>query len=149
MLFSQYRDAAASSQLEAEKPPAALVQIEAIAGRPTLKGTEVAVPDQLAAGLEQAFDYRGDVTITLHSGERLEGYIFDREKKAGLAASTMRILTKPAGQKVTVKYADVAQLSFTGRDMADGRSWEAWVKKYAERKAAGEKNIELVPETID
>jgi hypothetical protein len=103
----------------------------------------------LAAGIEQAFDYRGDVTVTLNTGERLEGYIFDRVKKAGLAASTMRILTKPAGQKITVKYADVAQLSFTGRDMADGRSWEAWVKKYAERKAAGEKNIELVPETID
>ena len=54
-----------------------------------------------------------------------------------------------AGQRVTVSYSDVAQLSFTGRDMADGRSWEAWVKKYAERKAAGEKNIELVPEMID
>ena len=60
----------------------------------------------------------------------------------------MRIMTRPAA-KITVKYADVAQLSFTGRDMADGRSWEAWVKKYAERKAAGEKNIELVPEMID
>ena len=48
-----------------------------------------------------------------------------------------------------MKYADVAQVSFTGRDMADGRSWEAWVRKYAERKAAGEKNIELVPEMID
>ncbi len=44
---------------------------------------------------------------------------------------------------------DIEQLSFTGRDMADGRSWEAWVKKYAERKAAGENNIELVPEAID
>jgi hypothetical protein len=149
MLFSQYRDPEASGQLAAEKPPASLVQIDAIAGRPTLKGTDVAAPDQLAAGIEQAFDYRGDVTVTLNTGERLEGYIFDRVKKAGLAASTMRILTKPAGQKITVKYADVAQLSFTGRDMADGRSWEAWVKKYAERKAAGEKNIELVPETID
>ena len=53
------------------------------------------------------------------------------------------------GQKITVRYSDVVQLSFTGRDMADGRSWEAWVKKYAERKAAGEKNIELVPEMID
>ena len=149
MLFSQYRDPEASGQLAAEKPPASLVQIDAIAGRPTLKGTDVAAPDQLAAGIEQAFDYRGDVTVTLNTGERLEGYIFDRVKKAGLAASTMRILTKPAGQKITVKYADVAQLSFTGRDMADGRSWEAWVKKYAERKAAGEKNIELTPETID
>ena len=60
----------------------------------------------------------------------------------------MRIMNKP-GQKLTVRYADVAQLAFTGRDMADGRSWEAWIKKYAERKAAGEKNIELVPEMID
>ena len=47
---------------------------------------------------------------------------------------------------MTVSYAEIARLAFTGRDMADGRSWEAWVRKYAERKAAGEKNIELVPE---
>ena len=131
-------------ELASEKPPASLVQIEAIAPRPTLKGTEVAAPDQLAAAIEQAFDYRGDVTMSLKNGERLEGYIFDRV----LARSTMRIMT-PAGQKITVRYSDVVQLSFTGRDMADGRSWEAWVKKYAERKAAGEKNIELVPEMID
>jgi hypothetical protein len=144
MLFSNYRDPEALRELASGKPPASLVQIEAIAPRPTLKGTEVAAPDQLAAAIEQAFDYRGDVTISLKNGERLEGYIFDRV----LARSTMRIMT-PAGQKITVRYSDVVQLSFTGRDMADGRSWEAWVKKYAERKAAGEKNIELVPEMID
>ena len=88
------------------------------------------------------------MTLTLASGERIEGYIFDREKKADQAASTLRIMTKP-GRKITIKYADVAQISFSGRDMADGRSWEAWVRKYAERKAAGERNIELVPEAID
>jgi hypothetical protein len=143
MLFSQYRDAEALSQIEAEKPAVPLVQIAAIAPKPTLKGTEVAT-EELADGIEQAFDYRGDVTVTLRSGDRMEGYIFDRDR----TASKMRILNK-AGQRVTVKYADVAQLSFTGRDMADGRSWEAWIKKYAERKAAGEKNIELVPEAID
>ena len=58
------------------------MQIEAIAPRPTLKGTEVAARDKLADGIEQAFDYRGDVTVTLGTGERLEGYIFDREQKA-------------------------------------------------------------------
>jgi hypothetical protein len=148
MLFSHYRDSEALRQIAAGKPKPALVQIDAIAPRPTLTGTHVAVPDRLADGIEQAFDYRGDVTITLRTGERLEGYIFDRQQKPGLAASTMRIMTKP-GRKITVKYADVAELSFTGRDMADGRSWEAWVRKYAERKAAGEKNIELAPEAID
>jgi hopanoid biosynthesis associated radical SAM protein HpnH len=144
MLFSQYRDPEALSRIAAEKPQAALVQIDAIAARPTLKGTDIAAPGKLAAGIEQAFDYRGDVTLTLKSGGLLEGYIFDRD----LAASTMRIMTR-SGQRIAVKYADVTQLSFTGRDMADGRSWEAWVKKYAERKAAGEKNIELVPDMID
>ena len=78
MLFSQYRDAEALGQIEAEKPAAPLVQIEAIAPRATLKGSDVA-EDKLADGIEQAFDYRGDVTVTLRTGERLEGYIFDRD----------------------------------------------------------------------
>jgi len=68
------------------------------------------------------------------------------EKSGNRFRELLRV--KP-GQKVTVRYADVAQLSFTGRDMADGRSWEAWIRKYAERKAAGEKNIGLVPEAMD
>jgi hopanoid biosynthesis associated radical SAM protein HpnH len=148
MLFSQYRDRDALKQIEVEKPQPPLVQIEGIASRPTLKGTDIAARDQLAEGIEQAFDYRGDVTVTLHSGESLEGYVFDRKLAASAAASTMRMVTG-SGRKVAVKYADVARVSFTGRDMADGRSWEAWVRKYAERKAAGEKNIELLPEAID
>ena len=85
-----------------------LVQIEAIAPRPTLKGTDIAGPEQLADGIEQAFDYRGDVTVTLNSGESLEGYIFDREPGRTAPLPRMRIMTK-AGQKVTVNYADVAQ----------------------------------------
>jgi len=148
MLFSKYRDPEAARQVEAEKPKSSLIQIDAITPRPTLKGTEVAVGGKLPDGIEKAFDYRGDVTVTLASGERIEGYIFDRENKADPAASTLRIMTKP-GQKISIKYADVAQIAFTGRDMADGRSWEAWIKKYAERKASGEKNIELLPEAID
>ncbi len=147
MLFSQYRDRDALKQIAVEKPQPPLVQIEAIAPRPTLKGTDIAIQDQLAEGIEQAFDYRGDVTVTLNSGESLAGYVFDRRMAATAAASTMRMVT--GGRKVTVNYSDVARVSFTGRDMADGRSWEAWVQKYAQRKAAGEKNIELVPDVID
>ncbi len=147
MLFSQYRDRDALQQIEVEKPQPPLVQIEPIAPRPTLRGADIAAREQLAEGIEQAFDYRGDVTVTLHSGESLAGYVFDRRLAATAAASTMRMVT--GGRKVTVNYADVARVSFTGRDMADGRSWEAWVQKYAQRKAAGEKNIELVPDVID
>src|SRR5580765_3281584 len=90
MLFSQYRDDAAMREVAAEKPPASLVQISAIVPRATLKGAEIAAADKLAEGIEQAFDYRGDVTVTLKSGGRVEGYIFDRDT----AAAVMRILTK-------------------------------------------------------
>ena len=38
-----------------------------------------------------------------------------------------------------IPYSDIAALAFTGRDTAAGKSWEAWVKKYVEKKAAGEK----------
>ena len=33
----------------------------------------------IRAALEKAFDYRGDLTITLKSGEKIEGYLYDRK----------------------------------------------------------------------
>ena len=52
-------------------------------------------------------------------------------------------------KKIAVAYADIAGLEFTGRDPAEGKSWAAWVKKYFEKKAAGEKNIQIQPEKLD
>jgi hypothetical protein len=66
----------------------------------------LASDDEIRTALEKAFDYRGDVTITLKDGTRLEGYVFDK-------------------------------------------SFETWVKKYREKKAAGEKNIRIEPEKLD
>jgi hypothetical protein len=40
-------------------------------------------------------------------------------------------------------------LAFTGKDTAAGKSFEAWVRKYNEKKAAGEKNIGIEPEPLD
>ena len=45
--------------------------------------------------------------------------------------------------------SEIAALAFTGRDMAAGRSWEAWVRQYWEKKAAGEKGISLQPEELE
>jgi len=33
--------------------------------------------------------------------------------------------------------------------MAAGKSWEAWVEHYWEKKAAGEQNISLTPEKLE
>jgi hypothetical protein len=48
-----------------------------------------------------------------------------------------------------VSYAEIARIEFTGKDRAAGKHWEAWLQKYAEKKAAGEKNIALHPEALD
>ena len=52
-------------------------------------------------------------------------------------------------KKIAIAYADIAELAFTGRDTAEGKSWAAWVKKYFEKKAAGERNIQIHPEKLD
>lgn len=109
---------------------------------------ETAAEAELRDGLEKAFDYRGDVTITKKDGSRIEGYIFDRRTAATLRGSVVRLIPSGQPQKLSVSYADIAGLEFTGRDTAAGKSWEAWVKKYWEKKAAGEK-IELKPEKLD
>jgi len=110
---------------------------------------ELANEEDLRQALERAFDYRGDVLITLKNGSQVEGYIFDRRSGTTLADSYVRILPKQGRHKIPVSYADVRALAFTGRDMAAGKNWENWVRSYWERKAAGEKNISLQPEALE
>jgi hypothetical protein len=110
---------------------------------------ETATEEELREGLEKAFDYRGDVTIRLKNGAEVEGYIFDRRNGPTLADSCIRLFPKNDPTKITVPYSDIAGLAFTGRDTAAGKSWEAWLKKYWEKKRAGETNIEIKPESLD
>jgi hypothetical protein len=109
----------------------------------------LASDEDLRKALESAFDYRGDVLITRKDGSKVEGYIFDRRNGQTLADSFVRLLRKDGSGKTSVSYADIAALAFTGRDMAAGKSWESWVKKYWEKKAAGEKNISIQPEKLE
>jgi hypothetical protein len=110
---------------------------------------DLASEAELREALEKAFDYRGDVTITRKGGNRVEGYIFDRRNGATLADSVVRVIPQNSTEKITIPYSDIAALAFSGRDTAAGKSWEAWVKKYWERKAAGEKGIALEPESLE
>jgi hypothetical protein len=121
------------------------------ANREKLEGwvPELASPEELRAALEQAFDYRGDVLITRKDGSTIEGYIFDRRNGKTLADSIVRLIPKDGSSKISISYDDVAALAFSGRDMAAGNSWEAWVRHYWEKKSAGERNISLQPEKLE
>lgn len=128
-------------------------EIEHIAGREreNLEGwiPALASDAEIREALEKAFDYRGDITITRKDGSKIEGYVFDRRTGATLETSAVRVITTAGQQRVTIPYCDVAALVFTGADRAAGKTFEAWVKRYWEKKAAGEKNIQIEPERLD
>jgi hypothetical protein len=110
----------------------------------------LATEDETRAALEKAFDYRGDITITRKDGSKIEGYLFDRRSNGKtLADCVVRLFPRDRDEKIAISYADIAGLAFTGRDTAVGKSFETWVKKYQEKKAAGEKNIGIEPEKLD
>ena len=110
---------------------------------------ELANENELREALEKAFDYRGDVTITRRDGTKLEGYIFDRATGKTLETSFVRVLPKDSNQRVKLNYAEIAALAFSGRDTAAGKSWEAWVKKYWEKKGSGQGGASLQPESLE
>ena len=110
---------------------------------------ELATEEELRVAMEKAFDYRGDVTLTSKNGTKIEGYIFDRVTGPSLATSFVRVLLKDSSQRSKIAYADIAALAFTGRDAAAGKSWEAWIRKYWEKKASGEGDLNLQPESLD
>jgi hypothetical protein len=148
-MSTQTQEAAKLEQLAHENPD----EIEVAAGREReqLEGwiPELASEADVREALEKAFDYRGDITITRKDGGKVEGYIFDRRNGKSLADSYVRVIPTGERTKMMVPYADIAALAFTGRDTAAGKTFEAWVKKYWEKKAAGEKNIQIEPEKLD
>jgi len=107
---------------------------------------ELANESEVREALEKAFDYRGDVTLTQKDGTKIEGYIFDRVGGAALSASFVRILPKNGSSRLKIAYSDIAALAFSGRDPAAGKSWQAWVKKYWEKKEVGGQGASLLPD---
>ena len=109
----------------------------------------LATDEEIHAAFEKAFDYRGDVTLTLKDGRTVAGYVFDRRTGRTLAESAVRIMPATERTKLTIPYSDIAALAFTGRDTAAGKTFEAWVRKYWEKKAAGETDIAIHPESLE
>ena len=104
--------------------------------------------EDLRAALEQAFDYRGDVSITLKDGTNVDGYLYDRRSGPTLRESLVRLLPANGKPRVNVAYSEIASLKFSDRDPAAGKSWEAWVRKFWEKKAASE-NAVIESEPLD
>ena len=109
----------------------------------------LASEQEIREALEKAFDYRGDVTITCKDGTRIDGYLFDRLSGRGLSDSYVRLLPNNSSERVKISYADIAALAFSDRDPAAGKSWEAWVRRYWEKKSSGQGDLTLRPESLE
>ena len=148
-MSTQTQEAAKLDQLAHESPD----EMEIAAGREReqLEGwvPELASDAEVREALEKAFDYRGDITITRKDGGKVQGYLYDRRTGKTLADSVVRMMPSNGGGRVNIAYSDIAALVFSGRDAAAGKTFEAWVKKYWEKKAAGEKNIQIEPEKLE
>jgi hopanoid biosynthesis associated radical SAM protein HpnH len=80
--------------------------------------------------LRAAFEYRGDVTLTLDDGSERVGYV------SNLSDDQLEIWTKGMSNTEPVIRADVRHVTFSGRDTASGRSWETWVREHEKRKGS-------------
>jgi hypothetical protein len=140
-------------------PPVAPIQtrssdeLEVVPGfeRENLQGwiPDLATEADIRAVIEKAFDYRGDITITRKNGLQLTGYLFDRRVGKTLDDSIIRLILAVGTDRPAIPYSEIAGIAFTGRDTAAGKSYEAWVQKYWESRAKGEKNISLEPESLE
>ncbi len=136
-----------------QAPPQANDTLEVVPGfeRENLQGSipQMAGEADVRAVIEKAFDYRGDVTVTRKDGSQITGYLFDRRVGKTLEDSYVRLMLDKADERPMVAYSQIAGLAFTGRDTAAGKSYEAWVKKYWEKREKGEKNISIEPEALE
>jgi hypothetical protein len=145
-----------SAQAEVQKSSAAGASaddLEVVPGfeRENLQGwiPQLATEADIRTVIEKAFDYRGDVTITRKDSKEITGYLFDRRIGPSLDTSVVRLVLANSNDRPTIPYSGIAALAFTGRDTAAGKSYEAWVKKYWEKRAQGEKNISIEPEALE
>jgi hypothetical protein len=128
-------------------------ELEVVPGfeRENLQGwiPQLATEADIRAVIEKAFDYRGDVTVTRKDHSEITGYLFDRRIGPTLGTSLVRLMLATGNDRPAVPYSEIAAIAFTGRDTAAGKSYEAWVKKYWEKRAKGEKNISIEPEALE
>ncbi len=105
----------------------------------------------LAAALDAAFEYRGNVTLFSRNAGEIVGYLFNREAEVEEPFVDM---FPSAGGRQRIPYREIRGVAFTGKDTAAGKSWDTWLEKYNAKKAAearGETvgSIDLVPEELD
>ena len=75
--------------------------------------------DEIAALVERAFHYRGDVTVRTAAGLEVVGYLFNRNDRG--EDRRAQLFETETGREVAIAYRDIRDVLFTGRDTAAPR----------------------------
>ncbi len=81
----------------------------------------------LAQVIDLAFDYRGNTTVVKVDGSEVEGYIFNRVTE--VPEPFLQMYDRDGNGPLRIAYSEIRTIKFTGKDMASGKSWEAWVAR--------------------
>lgn len=85
--------------------------------------------NDVAALVERAFRFRGDVTITTADGGETTGYLYNRD--AAAPEPYAQLFESALGRDVSIPYAAIAAIRFTGRDTASGKHFESFQRRRA------------------
>lgn len=87
----------------------------------------------LAEVIDLAFDYRGNTTVVKVDGTEAKGYIFNRGSDA--PEPFIQMFDVAGNGPIKILYSEIRNIKFTGRDMAAGNSWQAWLERKEREKA--------------
>jgi hypothetical protein len=94
---------------------------------------EVGADLTLAQIADLAFDYRGNVTLVMRDGTERVGFVSNRDPRAAV----LQVFDEEGKGPLTIPYAEIRTILFSGRDTAAGTSWKAWVERREREKRAG------------
>ena len=83
--------------------------------------------------IDLAFDYRGNTTVVKRDGTEVHGYIFNRSAEA--PEPFIQMFDTDGAGPITIRYAEIRTVGFTGRDTAAGNSYAAWLERREQEKA--------------
>jgi hopanoid biosynthesis associated radical SAM protein HpnH len=81
--------------------------------------------DAGAEALRVAFDYRGDVTLSLDDDSSVEGYV------ANVSGDEVELWLRGSSERQRIPAQRIVRVALTGRDTAAGRSYQTWLARSA------------------
>jgi hypothetical protein len=102
---------------------------------PSLEGWAPGPDVPLAEVIDRAFDYRGNVTVERLDGGAVVGYLFNRNDRA--REPFVQMFDAAGEGPITIHYAEIRTIRFTGKDTAAGNSYAAWLERKAAAQAQG------------